>query len=340
MKEIDSLHVEITSRCNAKCPMCSRTNNPKILNNLSEIKYNNFVKFFPPEFISKLKKLKFCGNFGDPAIATDLIEIHKYIFEHNKDLIVSISTNGGVRNESFWTKLGEIYATNPKSFVEFHIDGLEDTNHIYRDDVKWSKLMNNAKAFIKTGANAKWFFIPFFHNEHQVEQAEKLSDQMGFSEFILKISARFESSKKPFRYTDHKGNDKSLYPPTADRFYIDDMQVKGPLICLHKQRKEIYVDSWGYLFPCCWTASLFHKDNNWSIKRDKYNISLHFKTIDEILSSKIYNDWLETMYANDKSVCHRRCTGSKIHVLEKNNVKKLQKDLWYTEEERELLDVN
>ena len=60
MKQIDSVHLEITNRCNAKCPMCSRTNNPLILNNQSEISYDNFIKFFPIDFIKSLKKFKFC----------------------------------------------------------------------------------------------------------------------------------------------------------------------------------------------------------------------------------------------------------------------------------------
>ena len=102
MNPIDSVHVEITSRCNAKCPMCSRTNNPIILNNQSEISYADFVKFFPKDFIAQLKKIKFCGNYGDPAVAHDLIQIHEYVLEHNPTIMITLSTNGGVRNVDFW----------------------------------------------------------------------------------------------------------------------------------------------------------------------------------------------------------------------------------------------
>ena len=333
MDQIDSVHVEITSRCNAKCPMCSRTNNPIILNNQSEISYTNFIKFFPKEFIGQLKKIKFCGNYGDPAVAHDLIQIHEYVLEHNPTIMITLSTNGGVRNTDFWEKLGNIYARTPHSFVEWHIDGLEDTNHIYRIGVQWKKLMDNARAFIGTGANAKWFFIPFFHNEHQVESAEDISREMGFRDFVLKISARFKDFDKPFEYRDAENNKKKIYPPTADRFDIQDMQHKGPLICLHKHRKEIYVDSWGRLFPCCWTASSFNKQNNWSISHDKYAISLHQRDIFEILNDTTFQGWLETMYKNDRSICHQRCTGSQVHVIEADGIKIPQKTLWHYKEE-------
>jgi MoaA/NifB/PqqE/SkfB family radical SAM enzyme len=333
MEQIDSVHLEITSRCNAKCPMCSRTNNPIILNNQSEITYKQFVKFFPPEFISKLKKFKFCGNYGDPAIAHDLIPIHEYIFEHNPNIQITLSTNGGVRHTDFWHHLGKIYNTSQQSFVEWHIDGLEETNHLYRVGVLWKKLMANAGAFIATGANAKWFYIPFFHNEHQVEEAEALAKDMGFRDFVLKISARFRDFKKGHTYRDEKGTVKKIYPPTADRFNIEHMQHQGELICLHKQRKEIYVDSWGRLFPCCWTASSFNKQNNWLISHDKYAISLHQRDIFEILNDPVFQKWLETMYRNDKSICHQRCTGSQVHVIEADGVKIPQKTLWHYREE-------
>jgi len=333
MDQIDSVHVEITSRCNAKCPMCSRTNNPIILNNQSEITYANFVKFFPPSFVAQLKKIKFCGNYGDPAIAHDLLAVHEYILEHNPNIQITMSTNGGVRNTEFWTKLGKLYNKTQHSFVEWHIDGLEDTNHIYRVGVKWSKLIDNARAFIDTGANAKWFYIPFFHNEHQVEEAEALAKEMGFRDFVLKISARFRDFKKAYQYKDENNNIKKIYPPTADRFNIEHMQHQGELICLHKQRKEIYVDSWGRLFPCCWTASSFNKQNNWLISHDKYAISLHQRDIFEILNDSVFQNWLETMYKNDKSICHQRCTGSQVHVIEANGVKIPQKTLWHYKEE-------
>lgn len=332
MKQIDSVHLEITSRCNAKCPMCSRTNNPVILQNQSEISHKQFVKFFPAQFIARLKKFKFCGNYGDPAIAHDLLSIHEYILEHNPNIQITLSTNGGVRNTDFWEKLGNIYTQTPHSFVEWHIDGLEDTNHLYRVGVQWKKLMANARSFIETGANAKWFYIPFFHNEHQVEEAEELAKQMKFRDFVLKISARFKDFKKAYTYRDEKNTVKKIYPPTADRFNIEHMQHRGSLICLHKQRKEIYVDSWGRLFPCCWTASSYNKANNWTISHDKYTISLHQRDIFEILNDPLFQTWLDTMYGNNKSICHQRCTGSQIHVIEANGVKMPQKTLWHYRE--------
>ena len=315
---IEAVHFEPTARCNAKCPMCSRTNNENILSNQGEITIGQFKKFFSPEFIKGLKQFKFCGNYGDPIIAKDLLPMHEYLYKHNPNIKFIMSTNGGIRSEKLWTEMAKYYSDESTgSYIQWHIDGLEDTNHIYRIGVKWNKLMKNAKAFLDAGGIGAWFFIPFFHNEHQVEEAEKLANEMGFKEFVIKISARFNSFKKPFTYEGGK-----LYPPTADRFNIEDKQVKGDLICVSEARKEIYVDAWGDLWPCCWTASA-SKKANWQIENN-----LNDRKLRDILDDTKYDKWVNELYDRDTSVCNRRCTGSMMHIIEIDNVQKPQKELW------------
>jgi hypothetical protein len=51
--------------------------------------------------------------------------------------------------------------------VVWGIDGLEDTNHLYRQDVEWNKVMDRVKWFIDAGGHATWKWIPFLHNKHQ-----------------------------------------------------------------------------------------------------------------------------------------------------------------------------
>jgi hypothetical protein len=44
---------------------------------------------------------------------------------------------------------------------------LEDTNHLYRENVEWKKIMENARAFISAGGTAHWDMLIFDHNKHQ-----------------------------------------------------------------------------------------------------------------------------------------------------------------------------
>ena len=95
-EEIDAIHLEITNRCNAGCPMCPRyINNGTELNpNLIEtdIRYSDFVKWFDPAFVSQLKKLYACGNYGDPVAARDTLPIFKYLRENNSNMALCTSS--------------------------------------------------------------------------------------------------------------------------------------------------------------------------------------------------------------------------------------------------------
>ena len=73
-QRISLLHLELTERCNAACPMCGRTGkngepNPHLTGR--ELSLADFQGIFPREFLNELKQIRFCGNFGDPAAARD-----------------------------------------------------------------------------------------------------------------------------------------------------------------------------------------------------------------------------------------------------------------------------
>jgi hypothetical protein len=87
----------------------------------------------------------------------------------------------------------------------------------------FKKIMQNAEAFIQAGGRARWDYIVFAHNEHQVEEAEALSKSMGFEKFQYKKSARFFSNvsgvtKEMHQATNRKGLGALLQPPTNSKY--------------------------------------------------------------------------------------------------------------------------
>ena len=71
------------------------------------------------------------------------------IIKNNK-IKIEIHTNGGARNVEFWENLGKLSKIAGKNIlVIFSVDGLEDTNHIYRRNVKWDKLKENGNLMKK-----------------------------------------------------------------------------------------------------------------------------------------------------------------------------------------------
>jgi MoaA/NifB/PqqE/SkfB family radical SAM enzyme len=285
-EEIKKLHLELTERCQAACPMCPRTGN-KLLSN-SELSIQDVRNIFPKDFVKQLEHITLCGNFGEPIVAKDCIEIIEYFKYTNPKISIGINTNAGARNSDFWIDLASIL-DDGVSFVVFGIDGLEDTNHLYRVGVNWNKIISSAKTFISRGGNARWDFIAFEHNEHQVQQAEKLSVQLGFKEFRLKKTYRFKYEKfknlkiKPSKLYFNENNNLPNHNEYFDNIEID---------CHVKNLKEIYVSAQGLIFPCCWVAgqiyNTFASPTDYYIDKDKINLKNY--SIKEIMNTEYFFD--------------------------------------------------
>lgn len=222
--EIKTVHLEVTDSCNAACPMCARNinggeDNPQLPN--TELFLEDIKKIFSVDFINQLDRIYMCGNYGDPIAARDTLEIFQYFRDINPKINLSMHTNGSAKKPDWWKKLAEVIGNN--GYVVFSIDGLEDTNHLYRQNTIWSKIMENAQAFISAGGQARWDYIVFEHNQHQVDDAKILSDQMGFKKFQFKKSARFFSNvsgatKDSHQAANRKGQTTLLKPPTEEKY--------------------------------------------------------------------------------------------------------------------------
>lgn len=189
------LHIELSTFCNAACPLCPRYYHGTDLIrpdlNLSQITLSKFKQYFSKESIERLDRILYCGTLGDPIMAKDAFDIFEYVHHLNPNCSQYVNTNGGIRDEYFWRKMGKLFQKDNMKVV-FSIDGLEDTNHIYRRNVNWSKLISNVNTFIDAGGRADWEFLIFHHNEHQIEKAKLLAKELGFDDFKLKKALGFE----------------------------------------------------------------------------------------------------------------------------------------------------
>ena len=224
--DITTVHLEMTEACNASCPMCARNLNGGEVSPLlhgAELSIADIEKIFPVDFIKQLNRLYMCGNYGDPAVASDTLEAFAYFRQHNPKLNLSMHTNGSMKKPEWWAELAKVI--NGRGHIVFGIDGLEDTNHLYRQGTVWKKIMENAEAFISAGGRARWDYIVFAHNEHQVEEAQALAERMGFEKFNIKKSNRFFSNTRGEVKSEHQaGNRKGqettlLAMPTNPKFH-------------------------------------------------------------------------------------------------------------------------
>ncbi len=270
---ITQVHFEPTQGCNASCPMCDRNENGgKVNHHLTNATwtFREFTNSFSPEFIKKINFFYSCGNHGDPIFCDDLLHIYEWMKDKNPGLRILTTTNGGAREEKWWEKLAQY------SEVNFSVDGLEDTNHLYRQGVKWEKVEDNMVAFCDAGGLAKWTFLVFRHNEHQVNIARGWARALGVQEFIVKKSGRYINTHSLQEKTGHQAKNKKgenkqyLEQPLDPKYqnkelpkfkelekkygtfknYLEQCTIK----CKAEQKSEIYISAGGLLFPCCWLA--------------------------------------------------------------------------------------
>ena len=284
--EIESVHIELSSMCNANCPGCPRNyygypyNDGYVERNLS---LSNVQAIFDFAFLKQLKRLRVEGNFGDFVSNNETVNIFKWMLSINPDLNIRAVTNGSAQKLSFWKELGELGIT-----VVFSIDGLEDTHKIYRQSTNFKKIISNAKAFIEAGGNAVCKTVVFDHNKHQLKDIEKLTKQSGFTEVEVETNTRGPLPAYNRRGTlvnKIDGYDKTvnlkqiLKSRKTDEVLLEDIKpyVKKAkkIDCEVCSTKEIYIDSTGNVYPCCYMGfnprdygnGNYHQPVNKQIKR-------------------------------------------------------------------------
>lgn len=293
--ELKSIHVEISNRCQAQCPMCSRNHHGGIENPLlreSDWTIQDFIQIFTDEVKQQIEKITFCGNFGDPLLNFHLVQMLDYIKDDN--IYVDIHTNGSLRNEKFWKELPKYLPAEHK--VVFGIDGLADTHSRYRINTDYNKIINNARTFINAGGTAEWSMIRFKHNAEQVQAAREVSKYYGFKYFTLKDSSRFALDNK-FDVKNVLGQvidtlEPHMPQPVLDIDKIPQMVEQSVIDCWAKKQYEVYIDAHLDLMPCCFLASIPY---NWHNRQDPlYDAKEKIKSQYEFLISDLGNTNLRT----------------------------------------------
>ena len=358
LTDIKTIEFNITNLCNAKCPLCVRTimiddnNNgrgtPFIKKSIEPELYESIAVGLGEH--SKNIEASFCGTTGDAINHPDIDEIIDISQKYYKKLW--IESNASVKSEDWWRQLG-----NKRVRMRFAIDGLSDTNGLYRINTNYEKIMANAQAFLDAGGLASWKFIIFDHNEHQVEEARELAKRMGFKNFVAVPSIRFRKNEikvKPdmYRARINQVNDEIkkqgfvIKPSTkvnssvVEQYKKNDATLKSEqdveISCRTSKEGYLFVDHWGKLWPCCyWGASDEIKDTKWNQWYNKWQgmygedfnqLSIH-NNIRDMLEHDLFKRWLPDSFdqKHDKcTVCILKCVKGKLASNKENIISETQ----------------
>jgi MoaA/NifB/PqqE/SkfB family radical SAM enzyme len=185
------IEIELTTKCTIACPACPRTNQDK-----RKFQWDTgHLDFDVLKSIvgsTNFENYSFCGCYGDCIYHPKFKEIAEFMLLTGKQF--SFETNGSHRTVGWWESISALDWDRRRSSIRFSIDGLSDTNHIYRKNSDWDSIMAGILTLGKLPYNRRphleWKFLVFPFNEHQVAEAETLSKQLNFDKFIPVKSTR------------------------------------------------------------------------------------------------------------------------------------------------------
>ena len=327
---LTNIMAEMTDYCNAACPMCNRFDwNLNLVKGVTNTQHTTleFVKQrIGEDIISRLKGWECQGTYGDASMNPETVDIFRYLREINPALQIMMYTNGGARTPEFWKSMAELDVQ-----VTFSIDGLEDTNHLYRRKVKWQNLMENVRTFTSNGGNARWEMLIFKHNQHQVLDCEKLSKEIGFNHFHSAFSERWKDFNSAGEYRDItslKVDDYVIEKPVEQK---NDFIKTGPwrknkdifvekdsgddffsrkINCLScsTSKREIYIRANGDVSPCCILGDVRRNEPKQLIT-DYKKINLHHTSLKDILDGDFFGQLASGIAGGQKRLqgCYHAC---------------------------------
>ena len=298
LDQLQGLHIEPTNMCTLKCPRCSRT---------------EFIEQFPSKWVNKnldlaaLKQfidvdltgkiIEICGTYGDAIYYDKLFEMVKYFKQLGSK--ISISTNGSYRSKEWWNELGTILDSDDQ--IIFGIDGLPDNFTNYRINADWASIEAGIKVLRKHPVKLVWQFIPFSYNETQINQTRELSQDLGFDEFFVLHSNRWDHGIEELTPSNALNNLSLAKINWKKSSQPTEVSPKCTIT-----NKTHYISADGFYTPCCYIA-----EHRWYYKskfykhKDNYDISK--TTLSQILTSSDTIDFYNSINDAKLNYCIFNC---------------------------------
>lgn len=317
--DIRKIHIEISSKCVLKCPRCPRTElKPATIN--KQIDLDVFSRAFTPRLLKQIQILTFCGDIGDAIYNTDLLGIVKYIKEHSTTSI-HIITNGSYKSAEWWTELGTVLTVNDK--VTFSVDGWDNaSNNIYRINSDWESIVGGATALRKSSdCYMKWSSIYFNFNENKMDRIRDIATNIGFNEFEMVKSSKFDFQYKVNDIDSLKPSDvnvassaqyeRQLEPLNTSKYSVIDIQPTQRHAwarCVNS-KKEMFIGVDGIVLPCPWFNTGYHKND--FFEKYKNQININSRSLEDIVSDSLWSELLSMFDNNPLEICKLKCKNAK-----------------------------
>jgi len=310
-KDIIRVQLEIGNYCNLSCPSCTRSSRAKhnLPLNTEFLSLDVIKKELRRDNLPSIERIVMSGNVEEPTLHPDIESIIEYLCDTFPDALIEISSNASTRDPEFWKRLGELSAT--KNFrATFAIDGLEDTNQLYRIGSDWDTIVKNFRSYLAVGnTNSVWQCVVFDHNKHQIDEIREFAKAEGFEQIAIRYSGRISRESNTNVMTD------------ANIIENNNIVCKSQFGPSHIT-PSIFINYSGDVAPCCFQDP-HHKHATLAntIKSDPsvfYNIKNN--TLSEIVDGE-YFELFDKHMATD-SLCIKHCKQNHKDISTYHNIRK------------------
>ena len=298
LDQLQGLHIEPTNMCTLKCPRCSRTQFieqfPKRWTN-KNLNLDHLKSFLDIDLTGKVISL--CGNYGDPIYYDQLFEMIDFFKEQR--CIIRLATNGSYKTKSWWQQL--VSLLNKDDTIIFAIDGTPDNFTQYRINADWKSIQWGIDTVTNSHVKSIWQYIPFSFNENDIDRVNKLSKELGFDEFLVMPSDRWD------------GEDDWLKPNKHDTAIRSDSIVKWKNNLERTEEvtakckidnSQHFISANGFYMPCCFAGDhRFYYKTEFYKNQDLYDISK--TTITKVLDK--LKDFYSTLEDAKLNYCTFNC---------------------------------
>ena len=173
------LYLDPTSFCNLQCPFCTtgQRTGARPADSMSFSSFKNTID----QIGENLFHISFY-NWGEPLLNKDFVEMVQYIQKYH--ITSDISTN---LNISLNQEKAESLINSGLDLILMSVDGItQETYQKYRVGgnlelaLKNMKLLADAKRKLKNDKiHLLWRFFVFKHNQHEIEKARMIADEIG-----------------------------------------------------------------------------------------------------------------------------------------------------------------
>lgn len=250
---IIALEIELTTFCNAKCPLCYR--NYKTFPNKYKKPYSRKLNDIIQQLnqYPKLNYVMLVGSMSEPTLYKDFIQIVEYL--KNRNIHIEICTNGDTRDDLFWIKLGQILQSSDE--VYFTICGSTQKIHEhYRKNTNLANILHNASILrtIKPIDIAQCIRFNYNSNDFDSNNFKQLVKQFSKVYWTETFYPKhIDNYANKFNINDFIPAKQKLVMYNSIKKYAENKFIsnnKGQANCQSFYCKMQQIDVFGNIYPC------------------------------------------------------------------------------------------